>query len=177
MTELHHSDDLDTATFAAGCFWGVEETFRQVPGVRDATVGYTGGSIEHPTYTLVCTGRTGHAEAVQVRYDPREVNFEELVRVFFAAHDPTTRNRQGWDVGSQYRSAIFYHSPEQQEIALRLKDEQSPRGMLKRRPVTQIEPATTFWAAEEYHQQYLARRGMGACTIPSAEPENVGRVL
>jgi len=160
-----HTPQLETATFGAGCFWGVEETFRQVPGVKDATVGYSGGITENPTYRDVCSGRTGHAEVVQVTYDPAEVSFEQLLDVFWQSHDPTTPNRQGPDIGTQYRSAIFFHSPEQETIARKSKEARQPDGILKRKIVTEITPASTFYPAEEYHQQYLAKRNMAACRI------------
>jgi peptide-methionine (S)-S-oxide reductase len=151
------------ATFAAGCFWGVEETFRQIPGVISTQVGYTGGQTANPTYQEVCTDRTGHAEAVEVEYDPAKVGYGELLRVFWENHDPTTPNRQGPDVGSQYRSAIFYHSPEQKEEAEASKLELDRSGRFRRPIVTQVLPAETFYRAEEYHQQYLAKRGVSHC--------------
>jgi peptide-methionine (S)-S-oxide reductase len=152
---------LEIATFGAGCFWGVEETFRQVPGVKSTAVGYSGGHSEHPTYRDVCSGRTGHAEVVQVTYDPAEISFEELLRVFWDSHDPRTRNRQGWDIGKQYRSAIFFHTPEQERIALRLKEDRNAGRRFRRPIVTEITPAPSFYRAEEYHQQYIAKSGMG----------------
>jgi peptide-methionine (S)-S-oxide reductase len=161
MTENH----LETATFGAGCFWGVEETFRQIPGVKDAEVGYTGGHTENPTYREVCGGRTGHAEAVRVTYDPREVSYEQLLDVFWRNHNPTTLNRQGPDFGEQYRSAIFFNTPEQEETAKRSKEEADRSGRWHKPIVTQIVPAGPFYRAEEYHQQYLAKRGLGACHI------------
>jgi peptide-methionine (S)-S-oxide reductase len=154
---------LETATFAGGCFWQVEVEFRNVPGVRDAAVGYMGGAYENPSYEDVCTDRTGHAEVVQVEFDPEEVSYEELVERFFEVHDPTQLNRQGPDVGSQYRSAIFFHSPEQKVTAEAVKEGVQPR--FSRPVVTQIEPASTFWPAEEYHQQYLVKRGLATCRI------------
>ena len=147
------------ATFAAGCFWGVEATFRRVEGVVDTAVGYSGGHLENPTYEDVCTGKTGHAEVVQVIYDPKEVSYERLLEVFWGCHDPTTRNRQGPDVGTQYRSAIFYHTPEQRATAERSKAAQQRSGRFKRPIVTEITPASTFYRAEEYHQRYLEKRG------------------
>jgi peptide-methionine (S)-S-oxide reductase len=154
-----------TATFAAGCFWGVEATFRRVPGVVSTTVGYTGGTYDNPTYEDVCTGRTGHAEAVEVIYDPSEVSYEHLLEVFWNNHDPTTLNRQGPDIGSQYRSAIFYHSPEQEAAARTSKEELEQSGRYKRPIVTEITPASTFYQAEEYHQQYFDKRGVGCATF------------
>jgi peptide-methionine (S)-S-oxide reductase len=153
----------ETATFAAGCFWGVEVDFRNTPGVTDVRVGYTGGSAESPSYEQVCTGTTGHAEAVEVEFDPDEVSYGDLVERFWDFHDPTQMNRQGWDVGTQYRSAIFTHSPEQAEVAAEAK----ARAQLRfPRPIaTEIVPATTFWPAEEYHQQYLVKNGRATCRI------------
>ena len=144
--------DLDTATFGAGCFWGVEETFRNVEGVADTEVGYTGGSVTNPSYEQVCSGRTGHAESVRVRYDPDRVSYGDLLEVFWKSHNPTTRNRQGPDVGSQYRSAIFYHNEEQKQKAeTSKKAQQEELGMTI---VTEIVPAEKFYRAEEYHQRY-----------------------
>jgi peptide-methionine (S)-S-oxide reductase len=155
----------EKATFAAGCFWGVEAAFRAVPGVTATTVGYTGGSFPNPTYHDVCSGRTGHAEAVQVEYDPARVTYEDLLRVFWENHDPTTVNRQGPDVGTQYRSAIFFHSPEQQAAALASKQRLERSGAYQRPVVTEITPAAAFYRAEEYHQQYLEKRGQATCRI------------
>jgi peptide-methionine (S)-S-oxide reductase len=148
------------ATFAAGCFWGVESAFRQVDGVVSTQVGYTGGHKTDPTYREVCTGRTGHAEAVEVVYDPDEVAFEELLDVFWRIHDPTTLNRQGPDVGSQYRSAIFTHSPEQREKADQSREARQDSGEVRGRIVTEITPSDEFWRAEEYHQQYYVKKGI-----------------
>ena len=156
---------LQKATFAAGCFWGVEETFRRTAGVVDTAVGYVGGTKPEPTYEEVCSGRTGHAEAVEVTFDPTIVNFEALLRIFWENHDPTTLNRQGPDVGEQYRSAIFVHSPEQEIAAKSSKASLEESGRFRRPIVTQITPASTFWRAEEYHQQYLAKRGIRSCHI------------
>jgi peptide-methionine (S)-S-oxide reductase len=153
------------ATFAAGCFWGVEAAFRAVPGVTGTTVGYSGGSFPNPTYHDVCTGRTGHAEVVQVDYDPERASYQDLLRVFWENHDPTTLNRQGPDVGAQYRSAIFFHSPEQQAAALASKQQLERSGAYKRPIVTEITPASAFYRAEEYHQQYLEKRGQASCRI------------
>ncbi len=153
---------MATATFGAGCFWGVEEAFRQVKGVTETVAGYAGGHVENPTYRQVCTDRTGHAEVVQVRYDPARVSYEELLRVFWRIHDPTQINRQGPDYGYQYRSVIFYHTPEQKRLAEASKAALDAAGELSRPVATAIESAPTFWRAEDYHQQYLARRGGGA---------------
>jgi peptide-methionine (S)-S-oxide reductase len=153
------------ATFAAGCFWGVEATFRQLPGVASTRVGYTGGNYANPTYHDVCTDRTGHAEAVEVDYDPAKLSYEELLNVFWENHDPTQLNRQGPDSGSQYRSAIFFHSPEQEAAAKVSKDALARSGRFSKPVVTQIVPATTFYEAEDYHQQYLEKRGLASCHI------------
>ncbi len=156
---------LEQATFGAGCFWGVEETFRQTPGVTDTAVGYEGGTLETPTYRDVCTGTTGHAEVVQVTFDPALVSYDTLIDIFWANHDPTTLNRQGPDHGTQYRSAIFTHSPEQQVTAEASKEKWSASGRFRRPIVTEVVPAQSFYRAEEYHQQYLAKRGMASCHI------------
>jgi peptide-methionine (S)-S-oxide reductase len=153
------------ATFAAGCFWGVEETFRTVKGVNATAVGYSGGTMVNPTYEDVCTDRTGHAEVAQVEYDPAQVSYEELLKVFWDNHDPTTLNRQGPDVGTQYRSAIFYHTPEQKAAAEDSKKELQKSGKYKRPIVTEITPAGPFYRAEEYHQQYLSKRGLRQCHL------------
>src|SRR5438874_6941073 len=143
------------ATFAAGCFWGVEATFRAMPGVSSTRVGYTGGQTENPTYKEVCTDRTGHAEAVEVEFDPAQVSYNDLLKVFWENHDPTQLNRQGPDVGDQYRTVIFYHTPEQQAAAQASKERLEAEKKYRRPIVTQIVPAETFYRAEEYHQQYL----------------------
>lgn len=156
---------MELATFGAGCFWGVEVTFRQVPGVKDALVGYLGGTLANPTYRDVCTGRTGHAEVVQVQYDPSEVTYDKLLDVFWENHDPTTPNRQGPDVGTQYRSAIFYHSPQQKDVAEKSKARLEASGELRRPVVTEITAASTFYPAEDYHQRYLEKRGLASCHI------------
>ena len=155
----------EKATFAAGCFWGVETAFRQVPGVVDAAVGYTGGTLENPTYEDVCTDRTGHAEAVEVEFDPQKVSYDRLLDVFWENHDPTTKNRQGPDVGTQYRSAIFFHDAEQEKAARDSKDRQEKSGRFRRPIVTDIVPAAKFWRAEEYHQRYLEKRGLAHCKV------------
>ena len=150
------------ATFGAGCFWGVEAAFRQVEGVTRTRVGYSGGTLANPTYEDVCSHTTGHAEVVEVTYDPESVTYEQLLDVFWGKHDPTQLNRQGWDIGDQYRSAIFFHDDEQQDAALRSKEQEQAKW---RAPiVTQIEPAQTFYEAEDYHQQYLEKRGRATCT-------------
>lgn len=156
---------MEKATFAAGCFWGVEDAFRQVKGVRDAAAGYTGGAKESPTYEDVCSDTTGHAEAVQVEFDPSQVSYEDLLSVFWKIHDPTTPNRQGPDVGSQYRSAIFVHGPEQEAAARASKARQEQSGRFRRPIVTEITPASRFWRAEEYHQRYNEKHGR-SCRIP-----------
>lgn len=155
---------LQKATFGAGCFWGVEAEFRQLPkGVVSTAVGYEGGTMKNPTYRDVCTDRTGHAEVVEVEYDPEKISYEDLLKVFWANHDPTTLNRQGPDVGTQYRSVIFYHTPEQQAAALASKEKLEKSGRYRRPIVTEIVPATSFYRAEEYHQQYLEKRGLSSC--------------
>ena len=151
------------AAFAAGCFWGVEATFRRIKGVTGTAVGYMGGTLKNPTYKDVCTDRTGHAETVQVEYDPAVLSYEELLKVFWENHDPTTFNRQGPDVGTQYRSAVFYYSPEQQAAALAYKEKLQKNGKYKRPIVTEIVPAPEFYRAEEYHQRYLEKRGLESC--------------
>lgn len=157
---------MKKATFAAGCFWGVEVTFRALPGVVSTRVGYTGGLTQEPTYKDVCSDTTGHAEAVEVSYDPTQVNYDELLKIFWENHDPTTLNRQGPDIGTQYRSAIFYHDEEQRNAAHRSRQEQEQSGRYSRPIVTEIVPASTFWEAEDYHQQYLEKRGLTSCHIP-----------
>lgn len=149
------------ATFAAGCFWGVEAKLRSIPGVNETTVGYTGGVIENPTYQMVCTNRTGHAEAVQVIFDSQDVTYENLVRAFFEMHNPTTKNRQGFDIGNQYRSAIFYHNPEQREISETIKNELNQKGKFRKPIITEIVPAGDFYKAEEYHQRYYEKHRFG----------------
>ena len=153
------------ATFAAGCFWGVEAAFRQIAGVKQTAVGYIGGQTKNPTYEQVCTGRTGHAEAVDVEYDPEQVSYEKLLEVFWTNHDPTQLNRQGPDHGSQYRSAIFYHTPEQCAAAEASKQALDDSGKLRRPIATLIVPAAEFYRAEEYHQQYLEKTGQSSCHI------------
>jgi peptide-methionine (S)-S-oxide reductase len=153
----------EKATFGAGCFWQVEVEYRNLPGVTDAVVGYEGGSLEDPSYQDVCTDRTGHAEVVQVEFDPDEVPYERLVELFFELHDPTQVNRQGPDVGSQYRSVVFFHTPEQKAVAEAVRGRYQPR--FSRPIATEIVPAATFWPAEDYHQRYLEKRGLATCRI------------
>jgi len=155
----------ERATFAAGCFWGVEAAFRNVEGVLATAVGYTGGRTANPTYEEVCSHGTGHAEAVEVVYDPDRVSYDQLVDVFWGSHDPTTRDRQGPDIGEQYRSAIFFHSPEQEAAARASKARLAESGRWRREIVTEITPAGPFYRAEEYHQQYLEKRGLASCRI------------
>jgi peptide-methionine (S)-S-oxide reductase len=155
----------EKATFGAGCFWGVEATFREIDGVVDALAGYEGGHTAKPTYQDVCTDLTGHAEVVQVEYDPAKVSYDQLLSVFWKAHDPTQVNRQGPDVGTQYRSVIFFHTPEQEQAAQASKAALEASGRLRRPVATSIEPARTFYEAEDYHQQYLAKRGLRHCHI------------
>jgi peptide-methionine (S)-S-oxide reductase len=157
---------MEKATFAAGCFWGVEATFRQVDGVLDTAVGYTGGHTENPTYKEVCSDRTGHAEAVLVEFDPDVVTYEQLLEVFWKCHDPTQVNRQGPDTGSQYRSAVFTHTPEQKAAAEASKARLEASGAHARPIATEIVPAVTFTLAEEYHQRYLEKQGRASCRLP-----------
>ena len=154
---------LATATFGAGCFWGVEETFRHLKGVEDAAVGYMGGHLKNPAYEDICTDKTGHAEVVQIEYHPKQVSYQELLKIFWENHDPTTPDRQGPDIGTQYRSVIFYHTPEQKRLAEKFKEELGASGKYDEPIVTQIVPASDFWRAEEYHQKYLEKRGLSTC--------------
>ena len=154
---------MEIATFGAGCFWGIEAAFRQVPGVTDAVVGYSGGQTANPTYKDVCTDGTGHAEVVQVTFDPEQLSYEKLLEAFWKIHDPTQLNRQGPDFGTQYRSAIFFHSPEQEAVARKSKEQAQASGRFRRPVVTEITPASTFYRAEEYHQRYLEKRGAASC--------------
>ncbi len=156
---------MEKATFAAGCFWGVEAEFRNIKGVVDTTVGYTGGTFPNPTYKDVCTGSTGHAESVQVEFDPSQVSYQQLLDAFWEMHDPTTLNRQGPDFGTQYRSAIFFHTPEQEKIARSAKEKLEAYGRFGRTIVTEIKPASEFYRAEEYHQRYLEKRGAASCRL------------
>jgi peptide-methionine (S)-S-oxide reductase len=153
----------EIATFGAGCFWGIEAAFRRVPGVVDAVVGYSGGEMANPTYKDVCTDETGHAEVVQVTFDPAKLNYEKLLDAFWAMHDPTQVNRQGPDSGSQYRTAIFFHSPEQEAAAKKSKAALDASRKFRRPIATEITPASTFYRAEEYHQRYLEKRGAASC--------------
>jgi peptide-methionine (S)-S-oxide reductase len=153
------------ATFGAGCFWGVEAEFRRMKGVTGTAVGYAGGHLKNPSYRDVCSGTTGHAEVVQVEYDPATVAYDDLLNVFWENHDPTTLNRQGPDIGSQYRSVVFFQTPQQEAAARASKERLEKSGRYKRPVVTQIEPAPEFWQAEEYHQQYLEKRGLASCHI------------
>ncbi len=148
------------ATFGAGCFWCVEHVFQKIPGIVDTSVGYMGGTIKNPTYEQVCTDTTGHAEVVQVDYDPSKISYDELLEIFWSNHDPTTLNRQGPDIGKQYRSAIFYHTAEQEQIAKRSIDALEKSGKLKKKIVTEITPASEFYRAEEYHQKYYTKCGL-----------------
>jgi peptide-methionine (S)-S-oxide reductase len=157
---------MEKATFAAGCFWGVEAAYRQIAGVVETAVGYMGGRLDQPTYESVCRGRSGHAEVVHVIFDPAKVSYKKLLEVFWNSHNPMTLNRQGPDIGTQYRSAIFFHSPEQQTAALASKQTEDASGRYPRRIVTEIVPAGTFWMAEDYHQQYLEKRGLAVSHIP-----------
>lgn len=156
---------LEKATFGAGCFWGVEQVFRQVPGVTDAAVGYAGGKVDHPTYRQVCDHSTGHAEVVEVTFDPSKVAYARLVDIFFKIHDPTTLNRQGPDVGDQYRSVIFYHDEGQRQVAEQARDAAAKSGRYRNPIVTFIEPAPRFWRAEEYHQRYFEKNGGPSCHV------------
>jgi peptide-methionine (S)-S-oxide reductase len=156
---------VEKATFGAGCFWGVEAAFRQVLGVESTAVGYMGGNLANPTYRDVCTDLTGHAEVVEVTYDPAKASYDDLLKVFWENHDPTQLNRQGPDVGTQYRSVIFFHTPEQEAAARASKEALERSGLYKRPIVTEITPARNFWRAEEYHQQYLEKRGLAHCHI------------
>ena len=155
----------EIATFGAGCFWGIEAAFRRVPGVLDAAVGYSGGHTQNPSYQDVCTDTTGHAEVVQVTFDNEKLSYDQLLNVFWTIHDPTQVNRQGPDYGKQYRTAIFFHSPEQEAAAKKSKQALEASGKLRRPVATEITPAGTFWRAEEYHQRYLEKRGAASCHI------------
>lgn len=156
---------MQTATFGAGCFWGVEEAFRNVAGVLATAAGYAGGTTENPAYKEVCSGRTGHAEVVQVEFDPARVSYEQLLELFWSIHDPTQINRQGPDVGTQYRTVIFHHSDIQRDAAMASKEALGKSGRFRKPVATEIGPAPTFWRAEDYHQQYIANGGSGACAI------------
>jgi peptide-methionine (S)-S-oxide reductase len=160
---------MEKATFAAGCFWGIELTFQQLKGVSATRVGYTGGWAEKPSYETVCTDKTGHAEAVEVTFDPQVISYDDLLNVFWENHNPTTLNRQGPDVGTQYRSAIFYHTPAQQAAALDSKEKLELSKKYRTRIVTQVVPAEEFFPAEEYHQDYLKKQGITHCHLPSQD--------
>ncbi|MCR4369225.1 MAG: peptide-methionine (S)-S-oxide reductase MsrA [archaeon] len=163
MEPIRRQQKLETATFACGCFWGVEEMFRNVPGVEQTMVGYIGGHTKNPTYEDVCSDATGHAEAVQMKFDPKKVSYKELLELFWSEHDPTIVNRQGPDVGTQYRSAIFYHNANQKKEAEKSKKELEASGKYSRPIATQIVPASNFYKAEEYHQKYVMKTGRHVC--------------
>lgn len=156
---------IEKAIFAAGCFWSVEELFRKLPGVIKTVVGYTGGKVTNPTYERVCSDTTGHAEAVQIEYDPEVIVYEELLKIFWDNHNPTTLNHQGPDIGTQYRSAIFYFNDEQKQAALKSKSDLELAGKWPNPIVTEIKPAKDFWPAEDYHQKYLMNRGLESCHV------------
>jgi peptide-methionine (S)-S-oxide reductase len=156
---------LEKATFGAGCFWGIEAAYRQVKGVVSTAVGFSGGTYDNPSYHDVCTGRTGHAEVVEVTYDPARVSYEDLLRVFWENHNPTTLNRQGWDVGTQYRSAIYFHDAKQEAAARASKEQLEKSGKYRKPIVTEVTSASPFYMAEDYHQQYLEKRGLSSCHI------------
>jgi peptide-methionine (S)-S-oxide reductase len=162
-TMAKRKEKPDEAAFAAGCFWGVEETFRCEKGVKDTEAGYMGGTTENPTYEEVCAGKTGHAETVHIRFDPKEIAYNRLLDIFWANHDPTQLNRQGPDFGSNYRSIIFYYTPEQKRQALESKEKLEKSGKCRGKIVTEIIPATDFWRAEEHHQKYLMKQGLKVC--------------
>lgn len=155
----------EEAAFAAGCFWGVEEAFSEIPGVLETEVGYAGGQTENPTYEQVCSGKTGHAETVRIKYDPEKVSYQNLLDTFWNIHDPTTLNRQGPDTGTNYRSVIFYYNENQKKLALAGKEKLEASGKFKKPPVTEIVPAGKFWRAEEYHQHYNAKHGGSVCSV------------
>ena len=158
-----YENNLERATFAAGCFWGVEEAFLKMKGVKSTRVGYTGGNFPDPSYEDVCTDRTGHAEAIELEFDPNEISYRELLDFFWSIHNPTTKNRQGPDIGSQYRSTIFYHNPEQENIARKSKQQLDDSNSFQNKIVTEIVPAATFYQAEDYHQKYYQKIGGGSC--------------
>jgi peptide-methionine (S)-S-oxide reductase len=162
---MKNDKKTETATFAAGCFWGVEEIFSCLKGIKSVMVGYAGGNFENPAYEDVSTGKTGHAESVQIKFDPKIISYEELLKIFWENHNPTTPNRQGPDIGTQYRSIIFYHSPEQKELAEKSKKELELSGKFKNPIITEIISAGKFWKAEEYHQNYLKKKGLASCHI------------
>jgi peptide-methionine (S)-S-oxide reductase len=156
---------MEKATFGAGCFWGVEAAFQQISGVIETAVGYEGGALENPSYKEVCTDKTGHAEVVELTFDPARVKYERLLDAFFSLHDPTQLNRQGPDWGTQYRSVVFFHSPEQEDAARKIIEQMGAEGQFAKPIVTQVVPAQTFWRAEDYHQKYLEKRGALSCHI------------
>lgn len=156
---------MEQATFGGGCFWGVEAAFAEIPGVVETAVGYMGGTLENPTYKDVCTDRTGHAEVVHLTFDPAQVTYEQLLEKFFQFHDPTQFNRQGPDYGTQYRSVVFFHSPEQERAARDMIEKLNQSGQFGRKIVTRVDPAAMFWRAEDYHQKYLQKRGLSHCHI------------
>jgi peptide-methionine (S)-S-oxide reductase len=162
---MNEDRTIQLATFGAGCFWGVEESFRTLKGVLKTEVGYSGGHLDNPTYKDVCTDQTGHAEVVQVTFNPDEISYEFLLNIFWSSHNPTTLNRQGPDVGAQYRSVIFYHNDQQRISAEQSKKSLQESGQYRSKIVTQIEPAQKFYPAEDYHQQYLHKRGLGSCHL------------
>ncbi len=161
----NNTQNIEFATFGAGCFWGVEATFQQVPGVIETAVGYSGGYTQSPSYREVCADKTGHAEVVHIKFNPQKTNYAKLLTIFWDTHDPTQLNRQGPDIGSQYRSAIFYHNEHQKQIALKSKQNLQKSGKYKKDIVTQIEPFQAFYKAEDYHQKYLEKRGLNNCSI------------
>ena len=154
---------MQTATFGAGCFWGIEETFRKIKGVKETSVGFMGGSMENPSYKDVCTDTTGHAEVVQIKFNPSEISYDELLDVFWNCHNPTTSNRQGHDIGTQYRSVIFYHDEKQRLLAFESKQKLEKSEKYEKDIVTEIVPASNFYRAEDYHQRYLMKRGLNKC--------------
>jgi peptide-methionine (S)-S-oxide reductase len=158
-----NKETMQKATFGAGCFWGVEDAFRKLEGVVSTMVGYAGGDFDHPSYQDVCSGVTGHAEVVEVTYNPAITSYTDLLDLFWNIHDPTIRNRQGPDIGAQYRSVIFYHNAEQEKLARESKEKLNASGRYPEKIVTEILPATTFWKAEDYHQQYLEKTGQKSC--------------
>ena len=170
------SDDLEKATFAAGCFWGVEKVFGSIPGVVSTRVGYTGGTVKNPSYEQVCSGTTGHAEAIEVTYDTSKTDYEELLETFWRHHNPTTMNRQGNDIGTQYRSAIFYHSSEQKKLAEKTMVVLDKSGIFKQPIVSNISPASEFYPAEEYHQKYLKKNPNGYCAL-QLQSGKIGLIL
>jgi methionine-S-sulfoxide reductase len=168
--------DLEKATFAAGCFWGVEKVFAAIPGAVSTQVGYTGGSTKNPTYQEVCSGTTGHAEAIEITFDPKQAGYEDMLEIFWRHHNPTTRDQQGPDVGTQYRSAIFYHTASQKTAAEKSKETLEKAGIFKKPIVTEITPASEFYRAEEYHQKYLKKNPHGYCSL-QLQSDKIGQIL